>query len=206
LRTDKVATGSCAEDVSYLVPDRVTGLQEVEELRLLCPGRVWNFVNTVLCLHVMDVNFYGGMHRLKSIYHMMSVSTAPTNVSRLTIPVEQESQAARPVIEALMWPRRTVMDFVRVFIRYVVQESLTETQSLAMALYFASRGRGQLECTQNANYTLEYSSPARVILSGLGSDELLGGYGRHRTAFQTGGWRAVIDEVGHYNVFDFGHY
>lgn len=31
-------------DTSYMVPDRVTGLQEVEELRRLCPGRIWNFV------------------------------------------------------------------------------------------------------------------------------------------------------------------
>jgi len=30
---------------SYMVPDRVTGLQEVEELGKLCPGRVWNFVS-----------------------------------------------------------------------------------------------------------------------------------------------------------------
>lgn len=30
---------------SYMVPDRATGLQEVEELRRLCPGRVWNFVS-----------------------------------------------------------------------------------------------------------------------------------------------------------------
>lgn len=30
---------------SYMVPDRVTGLQEVKELRKLCPGRVWNFVS-----------------------------------------------------------------------------------------------------------------------------------------------------------------
>ena len=28
----------------YMVPDRVTGLQELKELRRLCPGRVWNFV------------------------------------------------------------------------------------------------------------------------------------------------------------------
>lgn len=41
-----------------------------------------------------------------------------------------------------------------------------------------------------------YTSHARVLLNGLGSDELLGGYGRHRTAFSTGSWRAVIDEVG----------
>lgn len=32
-------------DVTYNVPDRITGLQEVEELRRLCPGRIWNFVS-----------------------------------------------------------------------------------------------------------------------------------------------------------------
>ena len=34
-----------------------------------------------------------------------------------------------------------------------------------------------------------------MLLNGLGSDELLGGYGRHRTAFKAAGWQAVIDEV-----------
>lgn len=34
-------------------------------------------------------------------------------------------------------------------------------------------------------------------LNGLGSDELLGGYGRHRTTYFSGGWQAVIDEVWH---------
>ncbi len=42
-----------------------------------------------------------------------------------------------------------------------------------------------------------YTSRARVLLNGLGADELLGGYGRHRTAFKAGGWPAVIDEVIH---------
>lgn len=33
----------------YAVPDRLTGLEEVEELRRLCPGRKWNFVSEVFC-------------------------------------------------------------------------------------------------------------------------------------------------------------
>jgi asparagine synthetase B (glutamine-hydrolysing) len=36
------------ESTSYMVPDRVTGLQEVEEFRRLCPGRTWNFVSLPL--------------------------------------------------------------------------------------------------------------------------------------------------------------
>lgn len=32
-------------DISYHVPDRATGLQELEELRRLSPNRTWNFVS-----------------------------------------------------------------------------------------------------------------------------------------------------------------
>ncbi|KAF4606907.1 hypothetical protein EYR38_000962 [Pleurotus pulmonarius] len=122
----------------YMVPDRISGLEELEELRRLCPGRQWNFVE-------IDIPY-------------------------------NESQAARPVIEALMFPSKTVMDL-----------------SLAMALYFASRGVGQVR-RQKDSEPEPYASPARVILSGLGADELLGGYSRHRTAF-THGWKSLVDEL-----------
>ncbi|OJT12606.1 Asparagine synthetase domain-containing protein C4F6.11c [Trametes pubescens] len=125
--------------VSFDVPDRLTGLQELEELRRLCPNRTWNF---------LEIN----------------------------VPFD-ESQNARPIVEALMFPSRTVMDM-----------------SLAIALYFAARAEGQIRTHPGAEPT-PYTSPARVLLNGLGSDELLGGYGRHRTAFKAAGWQAVIDEL-----------
>ena len=68
-------------------------------------------------------------------------------------------------------------------------------QSLAMALYFASRGSGQVK-SQGDGTVKPYTSTARVLLNGFGSDELLGGYARHRTTFKKRGWQAVIDEVG----------
>ncbi|KAJ3855169.1 asparagine synthase-domain-containing protein [Lentinula lateritia] len=127
--TDPALSNSVVAE--FMVPDRVTGLSEVEELRKLCPGRMWNF----------------------------------------------ESQAVRQHVEGLMNPVRTVMDL-----------------SLALALYFASRGIGQIRSKPEDDPT-PYTSTARVLINGLGSDELLGGYGRHRTAFNTGGWAAVVDEL-----------
>ncbi|KAL1667660.1 asparagine synthase-domain-containing protein [Schizophyllum commune] len=124
---------------AYRVPDRVTGLEEVEELRQLRPRRLWNFV---------EVN----------------------------VPFE-ETQATRATIEAIMYPCRTVMDL-----------------SLAQALYFAARGVGQIRTQKDAE-PQPYTSRARVLLNGLGSDELLGGYGRHRTAYNAGGWTALIREL-----------
>jgi len=126
-------------DPNYLVPDRSSGLSELEELRKLCPGRKWNFVE-------IDVPY-------------------------------TEYQAAQPTVKSIMWPCHTVMDL-----------------SLAMALYFAARGIGKVRSGPDAQPE-PYTSPARVLLNGLGSDELLGGYGRHRTAFNTGGWPAVINEL-----------
>lgn len=63
-----------------------------------------------------------------------------------------------------------------------------------MALYFASRGKGQVKASPGA-IAEPYTSESLVLLSGLGSDELLGGYGRHRTVYNSGGWNALIEEV-----------
>ncbi|EPT04161.1 hypothetical protein FOMPIDRAFT_1027956 [Fomitopsis schrenkii] len=140
-RKQKIRAGYdyAAIEISYDVPDRLTGLQEVDELRRLCPGRTWNFVE-------------------------------------INVPFE-EYQAARSIVEAIMHPCRTVMDL-----------------SLAMALYFAARGVGQVR-TGGQSDPVPYTSTARVLLNGLGSDELMGGYGRFRTAFKHGGWQAIIDEL-----------
>ncbi|KAH8991989.1 asparagine synthase-domain-containing protein [Lactarius akahatsu] len=123
----------------YLVPDRVTGLSELEELRRLCPGRRWNFVE-------VDVPY-------------------------------TEYQDVQETVESVMWPCQTVMDL-----------------SISMPLYFAACGVGKVRRSVTAEPQL-YTSSARVLLNGLGSDELLGGYSRHRTVYNTGGWKALIDEL-----------
>jgi len=61
-------------------------------------------------------------------------------------------------------------------------------------LYFASRGIGVLHEDQGRSSN-QYISPARVLLSGLGSDELLGGYSRHHGAFRNNSWDGLNDEL-----------
>jgi len=62
--------------------------------------------------------------------------------------------------------------------------------SIAAALYFAARGRGTLLHSGES-----YATPARILLSGLGADELLGGYSRHRAAFAREGYEALAGEL-----------
>lgn len=76
----------------------------------------------------------------------------------------------RSQVATLMAPTSSVMDL-----------------SIGCALYFASRGSGLLHGTP-------YTTPARVLLSGLGADELLGGYSRHRNALSTS-LAALVDEL-----------
>ncbi|KAH9845522.1 Asn synthase-domain-containing protein [Teratosphaeria destructans] len=63
--------------------------------------------------------------------------------------------------------------------------------SISFALYFAARGEGVLEDDRHMPYT----TTARVLLSGLGADELFGGYQRHATAFGRHGLEGLLAEL-----------
>ncbi|CAH7685982.1 asparagine synthase-domain-containing protein [Phakopsora pachyrhizi] len=86
----------------------------------------------------------------------------------------------------LMRPNLTVMDL-----------------SIAAALYFAARGIGNSHLNERVGSLsppMIYRTPARVLISGLGADKLLGGYSRHRSAFLTtslssNNWERLLDEL-----------
>ena len=50
---------------------------------------------------------------------------------------------------------------------------------------------GHLLDTQEESFT----STAKVLFSGLGADEQLGGYGRHAARFNTSGWSGLCEEL-----------
>ncbi|CEO94593.1 hypothetical protein PBRA_000378 [Plasmodiophora brassicae] len=152
------------------VPDRQTALNALVELRRCCPGREYRLV-------AIDVTLED---------------------------VRNEAQR----LAALLHPHRTVMDM-----------------NLGAVLWFSSRGRGRvlhdsghttLIQSAHCRYVGDggdgqfgnavdlygsddlwrpYTSASRVLLSGLGADELFGGYGRHRTAFRRGGWPEAAREI-----------
>ncbi|KAI0009974.1 asparagine synthase-domain-containing protein [Xylariaceae sp. FL0662B] len=92
----------------------------------------------------------------------------------------QEAMSHKSRVISLLYPHNTEMDL-----------------SIGFALYFASRGTGHcyVDKTEWEPSSPSISSPARVLLSGLGADELFGGYSRHEAAFKGGGYRRLVDEL-----------
>jgi asparagine synthetase B (glutamine-hydrolysing) len=88
-----------------------------------------------------------------------------------------ETVAHRQTVMSLMHPHNTEMDL-----------------SISYALYFASRGDG-LVTDGDRKPPASYTTPAHVLLSGLGADELFGGYQRHTTAFARRGYAGLIEEL-----------
>lgn len=95
----------------------------------------------------------------------------------INVPFE-ETMAHRPRVEALMFPKDSVMDL-----------------SIALAFYFVSRGQGKLYDSPDNCINSDYSPKAHVLLSGLGADELFGGYTRHSTKLAQAGYPGLAEEL-----------
>ncbi|VUC27113.1 unnamed protein product [Clonostachys rosea] len=89
----------------------------------------------------------------------------------------KEYCAHKSEVISLMFPHNTEMDL-----------------SIASALYFASRGQGSATVPGQAD-PQSYTTTARVLLSGLGADELFGGYQRHSTAYAHRGYEGLVEEL-----------
>ena len=98
------------------------------------------------------------------------------NFVEINVTIDELRQRREDTIKHLLYPHQTVLD-----------------DSIGCALWFASRGQGILKDSDNLGQA--YTSNAEILLLGMGADEQLAGYARHRTRFDQDGSKALIDEI-----------
>ncbi|KAG8166966.1 hypothetical protein KVR01_002655 [Diaporthe batatas] len=99
------------------------------------------------------------------------------NFIAVNVPYSEYSSHKAEVV-SLIYPHNTEMDL-----------------SIACALYFSARGQGVAITDATTTASADCTTGARVLLSGLGADELFGGYQRHATAYQRQGYPGLVDEL-----------
>ena len=105
---------------------------------------------------------------IKQLYPDKEISLILVNVT-----LEELQHERTRYVKDLLHPLETVLD-----------------DSIGCAIWFAARGRGVDSVTGDP-----IESRARVLILGMGIDEQLGGYSRHRTRFQRESWEGLADEL-----------
>ena len=81
-------------------------------------------------------------------------------------------------------------------IRFLVKPSQTVLDdSIGCAVWFATRGKGLLMQEPGEITSFTCQTRARVVLLGMGADEQLGGYSRHRKVYLNHGWSGLLAEM-----------
>ena len=208
-------------ETPHEAPDRLTALNGLAELMGLSPQRPWRLVEvdvSLAMLHeargaieallapartVMDLNIGAALwFGARGVGRLRTRAPPPCASHLCRYADEPTPPAPAPAPEAAVAATTDRAAALRVRVR-VVGEDGDAGLRLSVELLGPDGEDGKADAAEgidgigdgDGDGAAAYRSGARVLLLGMGADEQMGGYGRHRTAYRKGGWAGLGAEL-----------
>jgi len=139
----------------------------------LPPGQPLHLVNVAFQQAGGGFNVPDRLTGIQAFQELSALQDRSIALVQVNVGLEELRSLRTSHIKHLLHPLHTVLD-----------------DSIGCAIWFAARGRGVDYVTGE-----EVETPARVLLLGMGIDEQLGGYSRHRTRYNREGLAGLEDEL-----------